>query len=239
MAFWLTTCLVISFRIKQSFSQPLEEIAIRNGNGNGNPVDLQINFTLPQDGLPPIKLNLGNVLNYLEEKPNIAYPPKKVVLMNIANPNKPYPPYNPGDIAKPCRSFIYLKCNEMCVNSRNGCRYSCDGQDDCFYGCQSRFGNCMENCKSSMNKKETSTQQVDYQVYLPKCLGGCKNNEGCINQCHKVCHHMLDKKPQVYSSQSNGYQQPIYTQVVNVNPNAHYSNGVYNYPSSTYKPDKM
>lgn len=233
MPYWSITFLVIFLRIKFCVNHPLDETTEKEIRTNGGPSpDLTFNFTFPPEGLPPMKLNLGNVMAYLTEKPDYS-PAKKVVVMNIANPNKPYPPSPSGDIAKPCRSYIFKKCNDMCSNTRTNCRSDCYEEPDCLRSCQNRFGYCSQSCSPALKKVEGSKGN-DYQLYLPKCLRNCKNDTGCINQCHMVCHQLLDRKPQPYGAQSN-YQQSTNVQVVNVNPKKDSYSSSY-LPSSTYKP---
>lgn len=177
-----------------------------------DPIELHINFTFPENGLPPMKLHLGNVAEYLTEKPGQSSSLKRVVMVNITNPNKPNYPIPaevfaaglpvgaliPGDIAKPCRTFIVGKCNNLCSSTLDSCQPICDGRRDCLQGCRANAQICSRFCNSTfdqLNKLKNGEQENPTPNYfLPKCLRNCRKDRVCNSTCHRVCHTMLQKK---------------------------------------------
>lgn len=219
---WLVSCLIVLLKSGRGWSSPLEENnRMSNRRPAVAPIELQINFTYPENGLPPMKFNLGNVAEYLTEKPGLPSSSKRVVLVNITNSNRPYRPIPadvyaaglpigsliPGDVVKPCRSFIISKCNDLCLINLNGCRSMCDNRVDCLSVCLTTLNSCSRFCNSTFQKLDDNAQMDEneapnYQVYLPKCLRNCQGNMMCSNHCHQVCHRMLQRKPQAYLDSS-------------------------------------
>lgn len=178
-----------------------------NYNDKEKSLDLHVNFTFPANGLPPLKLNLGNVARYLNDQAGSSYssyPSPRVVLVNITNPNKPVKSIPadvyakglpsgaliPGDLAKPCRSLIVSKCKKLCLLSRKSCVTLCDGRPECHKSCKKGEKSCKLFCNSTF-KKITIDETPRWQAYLPKCLRNCRGDLKCNAQCHKICHTLL------------------------------------------------
>jgi hypothetical protein len=211
-------------------------------------MELHFNFTLPENGLPAIKLNMGAVSQYLDEmskkistmnSSSVPSKIKKTLLVKIKNPNKPVRPIPaevfaaglprgaliPGDVVKPCRKFIISTCNILCTVQQTSCRSICDGRVDCLAGCETSLRTCASFCDSTFsqmdiklteaaNALKDQIEQIDsvaqiaskvplidefqneipnFKFYLPKCLQNCGSNATCTNQCHYICHSVLEK----------------------------------------------
>ncbi|KAI9551616.1 hypothetical protein GHT06_021949 [Daphnia sinensis] len=184
------------------------------------PMELNINFTFPANGLPPLKLNLGNVAAFLKENdtlgnlglPSSGKPIKKTIMVNITNPNKPRNPI-PAEVfnaglpqgfqipVKPvqlCRDFIVSKCKDLCKVSQRICHSTCDGRKDCVQICKATESSCGKFCDSTFDADGAGINKGDGQkmvdILLPKCLRNCRNNKYCTYQCHDTCHTKL-KEP--------------------------------------------
>lgn len=212
------------------------------------PMELHFNFTLPENGLPAIKLNMGAVSQYLNEmtkmistmnSSSVPSKIKKTLLVKIKNPNKPVRPIPaevfaaglprgaliPGDVVKPCRKFIISTCNILCTVQQTSCRSICDGRVDCLAGCETSLRTCASFCDSTFSQMDVKLaeaanalmdkiEQIDsvvqisskvplidefqneipnFKFYLPKCLQNCGSNATCTNQCHHICHSVLEK----------------------------------------------
>lgn len=156
-----------------------------NGNYNYNkyetttrrqvPLELQLNFTFPENGLPPLKLNMGAVSQYLNEMSdkirtmNGSFVPekmKKTLLVQIKNPNKPFRPIPadvfaaglpkgaliPGNVVQPCRKFIVSTCNALCRVQLTSCSFLCDDRRDCLTSCESSLATCSSFCDSTFSQ---------------------------------------------------------------------------------------
>lgn len=227
MQIWLSlsivTCLVAQLNAAKDSKSP------SNAYGSNSfiskeilkaPMELNINFTFPENGLPPLKLNLGNVAAFLKEKdtngnlglPSSGKPIKKTILVNIKNPNKPKNPI-PADVfhaglpqgfqipiqtAQLCRDFIILKCKDLCKVSQRICHSTCDGRKDCVQVCKATRSSCAKFCDSTFVADEADIKKGDGQkmvdILLPKCLRNCRNDKYCTYQCHDTCHAKL-KEP--------------------------------------------
>ena len=151
--------------------------------GRQVPLELHLNFTFPENGLPPLKLNMGVVSQYLNEMSekinymNGSFVPqkmKKTLLVNITNPNKPLKPIPsevfaaglpkgaliPGDVVKPCRNFIVSTCNALCRVQLRSCSFLCDGRRDCLTSCETSLKTCSSFCDSTFS-------QLDDLLKLP------------------------------------------------------------------------
>ena len=225
MAFWFINFFavcILSSAIGLSLPPPTQHNGYNYGNYNSAPLpvrkptiqlplELNVNFTFPENGLPPMKINLGNVAEYLTERPGIPSSPKRTVLVNIKNPNRPIRPIPsdiyaaglptgsliPGDVIQPCRSFIVSKCSELCSTSVDTCRSLCDGRTDCLSSCKTGFDSCKKFCNSTFSNIQAGDIETPSKIYLPKCLRNCRGSAACNDQCHHVCHFMLDKKPTI------------------------------------------
>lgn len=222
--FWLYSFIIVSIVFLECLSLPVEDYqAAPKRKPTISPMELHINFTFPENGLPPMKLNLGNVAEFLTEKPGQISSLKRVVLVNITNPNKPYKPIPaeifhaglpagsliPGDYAKPCRSYIVSKCNDLCLLNLESCRAICDGQGDCLDGCRANVKICSRFCNSTFNQydklKGDEQELPTSSFFLPKCLRNCRGDSACNSHCHLVCHTMMDKKPPASNPTPAGY----------------------------------
>jgi hypothetical protein len=217
------------------------------------PVELHFNFSLPENGLPPLKLNMGAVSQYLNEMSQkiasingTSFPRKmkKTLLVKIKNPNKPFRPIPaeifaaglpkgaiiPGNVVKPCRSFIVSRCIALCKVQTISCSSLCDGRRDCLTSCETSLKTCSSFCDSTFSELDNqlklaeknlddnrigNTESVsraplldefkneipNVQFYLPKCLQNCGSNVTCITKCHHVCHGIWEKPSTQYDLQ--------------------------------------
>ena len=208
--------------------------------GRQVPLELQLNFTFPANGLPPLKLNMGAVSQYLNEMSekinsmNGSFVPKKMkktLLVNIKNPNKPVRPIPaevfaaglpkgaliPGDVVKPCRTFIVSTCNALCRVQLSSCSFLCDDRRDCLTSCETSLKTCSSFCHSTfsqldellklaakglddkfdlMGNAESATKAPlldEFKNEIPNInfyLTKCLQNCGSNESCIGKCHHV-------------------------------------------------
>lgn len=145
------------------------------------PMELHFNFTFPENGLPPLKLNMGVVSQYLDEMSkkisdgsSVPSKMRKTLLVRIKNPNKPVKPIPaevfaaglpkgamiPGDVVKPCRKFIVSTCNILCTVQQSSCRSICDGRIDCLAGCEVSLRTCSSFCDSTFSQLDAKLKEA-------------------------------------------------------------------------------
>ncbi|XP_057379321.1 uncharacterized protein LOC130701381 [Daphnia carinata] len=218
LCFSIVTCLVAQLNAAKDFKSPSNTYSSNNFNNKEilkPPMELNINFTFPANGLPPLKLNLGNVAAFLKENGNLGLPSsgkpiKKTIMVNITNPNKPKNPI-PAEVfhaglpqgfqipVKPvelCRDFIVSKCKDLCKVSQRICHSTCDGREDCVKICKATQSSCAKFCDSTFvaDEEDKGDGQQMVGILLPKCLRNCRNDKYCTYQCHDTCHAKL-KEP--------------------------------------------
>ena len=130
------------------------------------PFDLFIDLKVPSNGLPPMKLNLGDISQYFPTGKNSRTGQnERHIVVEFQNPNRvprpiPFSTFNaglpvgslvPGDIVKPCSNFIIKSCKKSCDIGSDICEKSCDNRTECIGFCKTTSKSCFQFCKSSLN----------------------------------------------------------------------------------------
>jgi hypothetical protein len=140
-----------------------------NAEENLKPFDLFIDLKVPSNGLPPMKLNLGDISQYFPN--SIANNPsskkeflERHIVVEFENPNRvprpiPLATFNaglpagslvPGDIVTPCTNLIIKSCKNSCNAGSNICEKTCDNRTECIDFCKSTAKSCFSFCKASL-----------------------------------------------------------------------------------------
>lgn len=192
------------------------------------PIELHINLTLPENGIPPTKLSLGNVAGYLNQRPGGPKPTRHTVLVDIKNQNKPFKPIPvdvfqaglpqgsllPPDKTADCKKLITETCKTKCSAISRGCNPLCKNASGCLATCERASKTCTAACNSvkeielfKVKEDQKLTEQAKV-VLLTKCLRHCKTNGLCISKCNDVCKDKLVEK-------ADEYKYPSYSSSLN------------------------
>ena len=196
--------------VNSALQSLITSAAANNQKVEEKPFDLFIDLKVPSNGLPPMKLNLGDISQYFPNsisknsngKSGEGFLERHIVV-EFENPNRvprpiPFSTFNAGlpvgslvagDIVTPCTNFIIKSCKNSCNAGSDMCEKTCDNRTECIDFCKTTAKSCFSFCKASLGMvKQQPLDEVKLgEISEMPVDHGANNTRFYLPKCLRNC----------------------------------------------------